>query len=506
MSNTNYNLYLQKVFTFVKTIVIKDEVTAETINQELITNGYSVLVDQPSTWKYYLNLAGQYHESDTKMQITSLDTLETVEFNPIVLKAHRATKRAYRYGTTYYNLLLSKYPDQEQLILGCLNPIDIQSAINADDHAILYYDTDLVESQESNFILKLQEWINAFFIRWCVTDYRLTDNLYQAAIWVQLMQQMLPEILNIRLGNCKTRFAHSYHIKEYLASHGRLDIYYDALTTEQALWLYRNIDYIRKHAGKQSTFDWLVENILSKRQIPLYDYSLRHNLANQPNDLTPTVDLERTQINLRYAGILKNDKDLDDTLKLEFPEARDNADLYSEDLIAVEKQMRNSLSNYIPTKILESEIIDQTDAAPFDFPTLLLNQWIYYVSKGILTATTVISNPSTGLDMVLSAKEALTIWVYVISKLNGFTPVTMPSIHAIHVRKVKLPTKASLRNLVPNKHLSDLVLNALTDGLTTTPDKIIAAETFYDHCSGLFSDLTRHRTIVNTREHFLSVD
>lgn len=504
MSETNYNLYLQKIFTFVKTITIKDTVSADTINQELITQGYKVLSDQPRTWKYYMNLAGLYHESDTKMQITSLDTLETVEFNPTILAAHRATKRAYRYGTAYYNILLSKYPEQEELILGCLNPIDLDTAIAADDHAIIYYDTTLVESQEDNFIPELQNWINAFFKRWDVGDYGLTDNLYQAALFAQLSQQMIPAILNIRLANCKTRSAHSYHIKEYLASHGGLDIYYGALTTEQALWLYRNIEYIRKHAGKKSTFDWLVENILDKRQIPLYEYSFRHNLTGQPESLTPVVELERKQINLSNAGLVKTIKDLDDTLKLEFPEARDNRTSYDEDIVAIEKGGRNARSNQLRTKILESEIIDRTNAAPFDFPTLLLNQWIYYVSKNILHASTIVTNPNTGQDMVLSAKEALTVWIYVICRLNGFTPTVMSSIYAIHVRKINPPTKAQIRAQVPSKRLSDMVLDKIIANRTVTPTTIISSETFYEHCSSLYNDLLVHRTLVDTREHYLS--
>ena len=504
MSQINYNLYLQKIFTLAKTLAIKDDVTANAINDDLLLNGYTVLSDQPKTWKYYLNLAGIYHTSDSPMQVTSLDTLETIDFNPTTLSSHIATRRAYHYDSTYYNLLLAKYPNQENLILGCLNPVDIDMAIAAADHTILYHDASLVESQEMNLIPSLQQWINAYFIRWVVADYSLTDNLYQAAIVSQLFQQMILAIINIRLGNCHTRFAHSYHIKEYLASHGNLDVYYDTLTINQALWLYRNINYIRKHAGKADTFDWLVEHIMTERGLPLAAYKMKHNLSAMPSVMSPTVELERTQLNLNYSGTIRSVHNVSHVLEMEFPKARDNEDSYADDVSNVTAQMRNSLSDLLPTKILESQVIDKTDAEPYSKTNMLLNHWIYYVSRGIYTATCIVENPATGAEMVLSAKEALMIWVYVVCKLAGFTPTIMDGIYATNVRKINLPTKSAIRAHMPTKRVSDLLLTGLCDDLTVTPTKIISTETFWNHVGNLHTDLKRQRVLVDTREHYIT--
>ena len=504
MSQINYELYLQKIFTLAKTLVIKDTATAGAINDDLLLNGYTVLSDQPKTWKYYLNLAGLYHSSDTAMQVTSLDTLETIDFNPTTLTAHIATRRAYHYGSTYYNLLLAKYPNQESLIMGCLNPVDIDAAINAEDHTILYYDPALVETQELNLIPLLQQWINAYFIRWVVSDYALTDNLYNAAVIGQLFQQIIPAIINLRLQNCHTRFAHSYHIKEYLASHGSLDVYYDTLTIKQALWLYRNINYIRKHAGKADTFDWLVEHIMTERGLPLAAYKMKHNLADMPDGLTPTIELERTQLNLNYSGTIRSVHSVPHVLEMEFPKARDNELDYNDDVSDTTASMRHSLSDILPTKILESQVIDKTDAEPYSKASMLLNHWIYYVSRGIYTATCIVENPSTGAEMVLSAKEALMIWVYVISKLAGFTPTAMDAIQVVSVRKIIPPSKAAIRAKMPSKRVSDLLLTGLCDGLTETPSKIISTETFWNHIGNLHDDLTRQRVLVGTREHYIT--
>lgn len=147
MSSAYYRIFVSQVMTLAKTMVVKSEVAAETINRELQSFGESLSSD-PHTWKYYMNLAGLYHPTDTVMTVTSMDTLEEIEFTRDNLKIFRATASAYAYGSRYYRDLVARYPTQETLILGILNPIDINKALGAQDGDILYYDTTLVESQK----------------------------------------------------------------------------------------------------------------------------------------------------------------------------------------------------------------------------------------------------------------------------------------------------------------------------------------------------------------------
>lgn len=179
MSSAYYRIFVSQVMTLAKTMVVKSEVAAETINRELQSFG-QVLSSDPRTWKYYMNLAGLYHPTDTVMTVTSMDTLEEIEFTRDNLQVYRATAKAYTFGSRYYRDLVARYPDQETLILGILNPVDLDKAIAAKDGDILYYDTALVESQESNLIPKLQRWIHAFMSRWTVPGYDITDEYYPA--------------------------------------------------------------------------------------------------------------------------------------------------------------------------------------------------------------------------------------------------------------------------------------------------------------------------------------
>lgn len=145
MSNARYKLYVDDVLLLARSIVLKSESTANSINQFFRDSGAAeVFEEQPETWKYYLNLAGEYHSTDTRMFVTSLDTREMIEFSKANLVEHRATKRGYLPGTRFYKELVRKYPNQIDLIQGILEPIDIQQAIAARDGEILSYDTNLV--------------------------------------------------------------------------------------------------------------------------------------------------------------------------------------------------------------------------------------------------------------------------------------------------------------------------------------------------------------------------
>lgn len=164
-SNSNYyQLYINQTLQLAETIVIKSATTAETLNQQIYgdSGGLALISTDPTTWKYYLNLAGQYHPVDQVMTVISMDTQGEIIFNRENLLIHLATARAYAYGTRAYIDLVGRYPNQEQLILGILYPTDMATAIAADDGAILSYPADYVESNEHSLIPKLQQWINIY--------------------------------------------------------------------------------------------------------------------------------------------------------------------------------------------------------------------------------------------------------------------------------------------------------------------------------------------------------
>jgi hypothetical protein len=504
VSTAYYDIYQGEVFSLCETIVVHSSATAVAINNGLIEQGIAVDTLNPASWKYYLNLQGIYHESDQPMSVISLDTLQIIPFTVDNLLTNRATAREYVYGSAYYNALLAQYPNQENLIRGVLNPVTLVTDVDGnlvipDDGTILYYDPTLVEEAETNLIDKLQTWIYAFYSRWNVGAYALTDALYPAAQLIPLFAYMPMVVLNIRLANCKTRFAHSYHIGRYLASNGNLDAYLDSLTTGQALWLYRNIQYLKRNAGKQSTFQWLMYNILTVRGLPLAEWNMTHDLSNMPQSLYPTPTFTRTPLNFGFSFAGTDTKTLDEIFDLENPVAKDNQTVEVYDEATALISMENSLSNKLKTKILESEVTDLTDAVPYTFTDTLLNHWMYWAASNRYRSVLGLTDTHTGLAFNLSVLDAFVLYLYAYNYANGIVLIDVPNPSACHVQRVPMPSVGELEEIVEAQYVTKAQITGMVDALPPL-GIFISTEAFYDACLDVQAGIEYARALYDATE------
>lgn len=491
MLNAYYRIYLKQIFDLAKTMVIKSELVAETINRDLRLYGHPVS-DNPYAWKYYMNLAGLYHDTDRVMTVTSMDTLETIEFTKENLVIHRATAEAYAYGSRYYRDLTERHPDQETLILGILNPIDQQRAIEAVDGAILYYDRGLVEPQEVNFIVKLQEWIDAFMLRWNVAGYAITDEYYPAAQLGILFTQMIPEIINLRQEACLTNEAHSFHIRERLASHNRLDVHLPYLTLKQSMFLYRNIKYLQRHAGTQQTFNSLLERIINERNLPLAKYEVLHKTQDLADDLHPEIEMRRTPLNNHPGDGSSNRRSVVDVSQRQFDKARNNQREHFNELPRQVGRMENSLINRLPTKILESALLDTTDSVTFTREDTIFNHWIYLAANNRLNAVINVANPQTGNASPMAVKDAFVVFLWAFNKARGTELERIPPIVARRVRKPIVPSVTALERYCDLKKVSRADLARLREGQPPM-GQYISVGAFQEFCQQLFVVQNRQR-------------
>lgn len=463
MPQAHFEIYRAQVFELAKTLVFKNLATALTINAELKAIGFAVSDEDYHSWKYYLNLAGRYHARDAIMTVTSLDTLQTIEFTVENLQQHRATAVAYAFGSRYYEELVSRYPDQESLILRILNPIDIDTAIAADDGKILWYNPSLVEENETNFIPELQQYLDNILARWNVAAYQITDDLYVPAFLAMVYSFLPIGIMNIRNANCHTRYAHSFHIREFLTSHGNLTEFLDFLTKKQLLWLYRNIRFILRHPGRQETLDWLIDNILTPRGIPLAQWDMVHNLHDQPDELYPEVLFERTPMNFGYHFNGSDTKTIDVMLDDEQSLASGNPRVRDEVEIDIRQQMSTSFRNEYRTKVLESDMIDWTDAVVFPFADFILNHWIFLSQNNRYNTFIDFDDPRTGEPTILSVRDAVTVFFYVFNKQNGHLLSEIPEIEAKLIRRFQIPTVSEIRSITEAYYLPQTTLDVLLD-------------------------------------------
>ena len=505
MSTIQLQLYNASIRRLCQSIVLKSHASAICMNQKIkdfsgIT-GHTVIDEFPETWKYYLNLSGQYHPTDLPMTVISLDTLETISFDYQTLLYHRATVRAYSLGSTYYEELVARYPDQELLIRGILNPIDLQTAITAPEFKIIGWDASEVESGEYSLIERLQAMIDSHNTQWYVRDYQSTHDLY-IHTYLAGMYSLLPSwIRSIRKELCKTPEAHSFHIWNYLDSKGYLSEYKDFLTKEQALWLYRNISWVYANTGKKETFTQLLDVVLTKRSIPLGSYSLALNNENILDSLAPTPKLQRTPLNmltLTAADIVT--REIDFILEKELPLAKDNVAVFDRSLVRAKRALTYSVIPDLPTKIYESAMVDSTAQEPYILADVLLNEWVHLASTNRYLANITISDPATGNLMSMNMREALITLIYVYNKLAGVEILTVPDLMAYQVRRIPLPTFDDLRKLAQHHRVSNTeILQLLNDQVDL--GTIISTEGFYDTCYELHQALLRHRMLYVIRHH-----
>lgn len=500
---TDYKqIYYDDTFNLAKTLVVKSSRAASLLNTRLKYQYGPDSVDDydPTSWKYYLNICGEYHPTDTMMTITSLDTLEVIEFTKENLQIHTATASAYAYGYRYYYNLVQRYPDQEQLILGILYPADLSTAIAAQDGEILAYPTALVEPQEITLITELQTWIQNHITRWDITPYGISDTLYPASFLALLYQHIFMQLFLLRQKRCKTNEAHSFHVRMYLASHKGLDKYFDYMTVEQRLFLYRNICYIERNPGQQQTFDWLMEKLMTLRGIPLAEFTARlsgvfddqyypeyYFYKNPLNTETNIPD----QYNYSLDAILQKEEALLDT----------NADYLLDQKTVINDAFRNANKTVIPTKMLESSMLDLKDAVPFPFTEILLQHWMYMTCKGMYTSVANFKDAHTGELRTIRVADAFLYYIYIACKGLGIQATIVPTLYCNRITRIPKATVKDLMDVVDYHYIRD---NNLATFLVNTQPSLVpcySISAFYELCNQVYQATIRQWYLIGNTQH-----
>lgn len=450
--NSHLQNYIEQTILLLRTLCIKHTDLSYLTNEAVVSKygADTFNKNDKTTWKYYLNLAGQYHFSDAIMRVVSIDTLEEIEFTAENLAVHTATALAYQVGTRDYFLLVSKYPTQIRLIHGILYPCDITTAIESEDGAILSYQKNLVEDSEETLMYDLECYIKNVLSRWYISPFNSSNELYAMTFFTMLNVQLLQKIFNLRVARCHTREVHSFHIRMFLASHGELDNYMPYMTKEQVLWLYRNIRYIERNSGTTEQFNTLVKNILTKRNIPIAEYRVKH--TDEFIGYEPGIVAKNTSLNGLSSSLSKDYHTLALLFEKEIPDAPGNEKYLSEQQAIEEAKFTNANSSVIRTKALLSSMVDYTNSVPEPFDTIAIRQWCYMSTKSLYYANIVYRDPKTTEQQSLSAKDAFIYFVYITVKTFGYEIDKIPDYLNLRQRKRPKPSTDMLLRVVPAEH------------------------------------------------------
>ena len=504
MSNALYELHLQDVMKLSKTLVIKSEASANVLNNRIRLINRPVNESDPTTWKYYLNLAGEYHDLDEAMSVKSLDTLTEIPFTKEMLMVHRATAKAYSYGTPYYRGLVNRFPKQEQLIKGILNPVDLQTAVSAPNHKILWHDKTLVDPNETNLVSELQNYIDAWWRRWDSPEYRLYHELYDAGLYAAFFAALPGAILGIRLANCHTQYAHSFHIWSYLAGKGRLDDFQEYLTTKQALWLYRNINWLTANVGKNKAHEELIQHLLTERGFPLVGYNLIQNVSEMPEGLTPNVDCVQIPLNfLDQQPQQRQVRDVATLVEKELPLARENELYTAQEIESTINEVKYNNVTRIATRVFESQVVDRSESKHIRLPDVLLNHWLYLSHTKRYSAVLSITNPQTGEAFNIGAKDAFVLWLWLFNRSMNMTMTNVPIVQAKRVRRPVLPSFEELRDLTRPQYVTDRLIRAFYDNQPPF-GLVVSTATFNELGREIYAADLAQYSLYTRQEHMIS--
>lgn len=442
-----YEQYIKDTVRLVSSMSIKYQDHATLVNEDLTLRYGPSAVDAatPSTWRYYLNLAGQYHPSDTVMTIRSLDTGEEIVFSQEALAKHTYTAHIYRQKTQYYYALVNAYPLQERLINSILFPASLDVAVSAPDATLLAWDTSLIEPQEVTLIHDLQTYLYNYNARWNVRAFMTSDAYYPSACYAVMLTTLIGKILALRWARAKTAQAHSFHINAYLASHEGLDAYVPYLTLEQQLWLYRNITYINTHSGLREVFDALVDMLLTRRKVPLAQYKLLQMDAFDEK-YYPIYQVERTTLNLpqNLAPLT-----LDELAAKESTLSEANAKAWQNDGDVYRHAIASSNNGVLLTKDLESYLIDKSNNVPHTLESVFFNEWGYRALTQNYRPYIRFQHPFDGVIYEASADVLFVYVVYLYLRAQGGSGGAFPQVLVHSVLKEPSPTQSDLASLIP---------------------------------------------------------
>lgn len=315
-------LYIREPINFLRTLTLKNSHFADLIWKNEVQPEYQDRLPTELN-PYYRHARGEYilandttevdgvqipnqriyRRFDEMIYIQSLDTQQQVPFTKETLAKHPKTASLYRIPNSYYTKLCESYPQYSDLIKSIVYPIQeevwcprhqrMETFETADNYTVFGYDEDMFqENERTSIYTAINTTLEMIRVRWDVKEFNYEDMfpiVHQGILWHLLYLVIFGQrILNIR-----TSKVHEFHIWSYLNSKGVGD-YRDVLTLNQALFLYRNINYLLKNKGTQKNFSILIGALLRPMNVSLYSKSIIQNVTRDTSSVT-TSDVSRSR-------------------------------------------------------------------------------------------------------------------------------------------------------------------------------------------------------------------
>lgn len=425
-------IYNNDCLNLTKSLLIKSDLLARDVEYSL--SGNTNYLGIPRTqWKYYLNASGAYHSTNTKMYVTSLDTLTTIEFTKDVLLDHPITAEKYTINNELTNDLITLYPDNLLLIMGIIYDVDINAIIDANEYTIVAYDKSLVNVQEINLLTELQAKLYYEYETYINKDYADIEPYYGAVMMSHIAKQALFQIKLIRLKNYKTTRACDYYVWTYINSKLYLEDLKTSLTTDDIFYLYKNIGRLVSYSGSNEVLYELVERFLTTDTITTY----RLNLATDTNE----IDELESKTSTKYIeeALIRSVENREAIIENYIEEADNSSvSIINDYLELLDTRMEVSPDNNKTRELKIFETIKNNSET-----RLLLTDIDLHIDgaiDGFYSKLHTITNHLTGISNTLTTLEAIIFYTYVIRKQFDNEVEYIPKHYSYIVPKKVRPT------------------------------------------------------------------
>ncbi len=452
--------YREDCIALADSTVMYHSIAAQGINNYLSLRDMEVGTS-PATWKYHLNLMGEYHSSDylaisvinkgnqymqvwapvngvpTSMNLTK-DLLADTVYGPII-------RSQYRFGSPAFELLRDTYPEHHELIMGIFYPVSWDVLEQAEDGDVLVcggyiktlsnqgvvYTTSqglerarvLLHPNELSLIQDIEQWFKDMLFRWVINAYAGFNNLYVQTVHAMLYSLLPARIVSLRLTRCGTSEVHPYYLRAKLDSVAGLGDVVDVFSLKTSLYLYRNIHALNARKGNRVVLDELLEYVAVPEAFPLAGYEFKQFPDTYDTDGRVVKRLQRMTLGNASVGeapafidLIKLLTDNGDDFQLA-PNAKD-----------IDERAQRYNSNNAVTKHLVCYAEYSPGFSPFTIETVAIPMWIYSVMNGHLNGSVTIPHPHTGAELSLSPKQAFALAYYSFCVLYyGKAPNTVPT-------------------------------------------------------------------------------
>lgn len=459
--------YIPELQRLVRSILIKSSHQAIMINKHIIkTYGANAVLDDINTWRYYLNLNGQYHATNEPMELYVLELNEIRPLTKELLVTYKKTKAELATFTDTFINLVKKYPTNELLIRGMISPTDVETASNTVDGHILYYSDLYIEPSEIDLINKLSKYIEAVYYRWFNEMYIDVSNYYVATFLAFLYSTIGNKIDSIRFENIHTHRVARHHLDHFFQSNLDIDITY--MNHKSKLWLYQNLRTAMINAGKDETLEQIINNVLTPNGIGVGKLILRKTrpILNTENLLIhnkPSVNLDKiTQLVVEP----KNDLYYSDGLTIPEIINMEVSNKYIHDSVyddinsivdVVTTRLRDNNEINSDTKVLHLLGKEDRDILPFPRVNMVLDTLFYMSINSINDYSVTYLDENTNTTYTIGFNQAIRLLGYYLLSVGGLSNTSFTIATNAIVKKNYIDTANLMLDDLTNKEYIDLL-------------------------------------------------